>query len=414
MRGVADRQLVLVTVVSPESLIPAEHPIRRIRAIVDAVLAELDGELAVMYAQIGRPSVPPERLLKATVLMAMYSVRSERAFCERLNYDLLFKWFLDLSIDAAAFDATTFTKNRERLLEHEIADRFFAAVVRQAKLRRYMSSEHFSVDGTLLEAWASHKSFTPKDGSGAGRSAGGGRNGERDFRGERRSNATHESSTDPEALLARKSNAVAAKLSYAGHLLMENRHALIVDMEFDPGNRVCRTRDGDRHAAATAPHAAPANGCRRQGLRRQGIRHRLPRVEHHPARRAEHDQPSQRHRRSHDSSPRTRREPADTEAGRGTFRLGQDHRRRPQAQIHRPETQPGLVPDDRSRLQPAAHRGAGRPNSLTSVRQAKPTLTSHPTAAPQHTPRAAQRDARHRQLAFFRTLLEQRRGPGAA
>ena len=231
MRGVADRQLVLVTVVSPESLIPAEHPIRRIRAIVDAVLAELDGELAVMYAQIGRPSVPPERLLKATVLMAMYSVRSERAFCERLNYDVLFKWFLDLSIDAAAFDATTFTKNRERLLEHEIADRFFAAVVRQAKLRRYMSSEHFSVDGTLLEAWASHKSFTPKDGSGAGRSAGGGRNGERDFRGERRSNATHESSTDPEALLARKSNAVAAKLSYAGHLLMENRHALIVDME---------------------------------------------------------------------------------------------------------------------------------------------------------------------------------------
>ena len=230
MRGVPDRQMALVTVVSPESLIPAGRPIRRIRVIVDAVLAELDGEFRSMYSVIGRPSVPPEQLLKAAVLMALYSVRSERAFCERLNYDLLFKWFLDLPIEAAAFDPTTFTKNRERLLEHEVADRFFAAVVRQARLRRYVSSEHFSVDGTLLEAWASHKSFKPKDGSGPGSSSPG-RNGERDFRGERRSNATHQSSTDPEALLARKSNAVAAKLSYAGHLLMENRHALIVDME---------------------------------------------------------------------------------------------------------------------------------------------------------------------------------------
>ena len=128
------------------------------------MLAELDGEFDAMYATTGRPSVPPEQLLKATVLMAMYSIRSERAFCERLNYDLLFKWFLDLPIDAKAFDATTFSKNRQRLLDHEIADRFFAAVVGQAKLRRYVSSDHFSVDGTLLEAWASHKSFQPKDG----------------------------------------------------------------------------------------------------------------------------------------------------------------------------------------------------------------------------------------------------------
>jgi len=146
----------MLSTLSPEDLIPADHPIRRIRRVVDGVLAELDGEFEAMYARSGRPSVPPEALLKATVLMALYSIRSERAFCERLNYDLLFKWFLDLAIDAKAFDATTFTKNRQRLLDHEIADRFFALVVGQAKLRRYVSSEHFSVDGTLLEAWASH------------------------------------------------------------------------------------------------------------------------------------------------------------------------------------------------------------------------------------------------------------------
>ena len=185
MRGSPDPQLSMLTSLSTEDLIPADHPIRRIRAVVDAVLAELDGEFEAMYARGGRPSVPPETLLKATVLMAMYSIRSERAFCERLNYDLLFKWFLDLRIDAPAFDATTFTKNRERLLDHEIADRFFAAVVRQAKLRRYISSEHFSVDGTLLEAWASHKSFKPKDGA-AVRAAGGGPQRRGGFHGERR------------------------------------------------------------------------------------------------------------------------------------------------------------------------------------------------------------------------------------
>jgi transposase len=225
-----ERQLAMLTTLSPDSLIPVDHPIRRIRKVVDAVLAELDGEFWAMYSAVGRPSVPPEQLLKATVLMAMYSVRSERAFCERLNYDLLFKWFLDLPIDAASFDATTFSKNRTRLLDHDIADRFFAAVVQQAKLRRYVSSEHFSVDGTLLEAWASHKSFKPKDGSGPDPTSGG-RNAEIDFHGQRRSNDTHASTTDPEARLARKSNATAAKMSYAGHLLMENRNALLVDVE---------------------------------------------------------------------------------------------------------------------------------------------------------------------------------------
>ena len=230
MRGKPEQQLAMLTSLSTEDLIPKDHPIRRIRRVVDEVLGELDGDLDAMYSRIGRPSIPPEQLLKATVLMALYSMRSERAFCERLNYDLLFKWFLDLPIDAKAFDPTTFTKNRNRLLEAEIADRFFAAVVRQATLRRYVSSEHFSVDGTLLEAWASHKSFKPKDGS-DGPTTPGARNVEVDFHGEKRSNDTHRSSTDPEARLARKSAGTPARLCFAGHLLMENRNALIVDAE---------------------------------------------------------------------------------------------------------------------------------------------------------------------------------------
>jgi transposase len=230
MRGAPDPQLAMLTSLSSEELIPVDHPIRRIRVVVDAVLADLDGTFDAMYAAGGRRSVPPEVLLKATVLMAMYSIRSERAFCERLNYDLLFKWFLDMRIDQPAFDATTFTKNRKRLLGHEVADEFFAAVVRQAKLRRYVSSEHFSVDGTLLKAWASHKSFKPKDGP-PSEPPPAGRNVEVQWHGERRTNDTHASTTDPEARLYRKSNNTAATLCYAGHLLMEHRSALIVDAE---------------------------------------------------------------------------------------------------------------------------------------------------------------------------------------
>jgi transposase len=256
MRGTSERQLAMLSSLSPEDLIPRDHPIRRIRTVVDAVLAELDGEFDAMYAVSGRPSVPPETLLKATVLMALYSIRSERAFCERLNYDLLFKWFLDLPIDAKAFDATTFTKNRERLLDHEIADRFFAAVVAQAKLRRYISSEHFSVDGTLLEAWASHKSFQPKDKP--RHKPPKGRNDEIDYHGERRSNDTHQSTTDPEARLFRKSNAAPAKLCYAGHLLMEHRNALIVDIELTEASGYA-----ERDAALEMLERLPATTRRR-------------------------------------------------------------------------------------------------------------------------------------------------------
>ena len=223
--------MAMLSTLSAEDLIGESHPIRRIRATVEVVLEGLDEELGAMYASGGRPSVPPEMLLKASILMALYSIRSERLFCERLNYDMLFKWFLGMRIDERSFDASTFSKNRERLLGHQIADRFFAAVVAQARLRRYCSSDHFSVDGTLLEAWASHKSFKPKDTPDTSGGAPAGRNAEADFRGARRRNDTHASTTDPEARLYRKSKGTAAVLCFMGHLMIENRNGLIVDAE---------------------------------------------------------------------------------------------------------------------------------------------------------------------------------------
>jgi transposase len=265
MRGRTVSQVSMVMVSSTgDELIPVGHPIRRIRQMVDVVLAALEPEFARMYAVSGRPSVPPEQLLKACVLMGLYSVRSERQFCERLNYDMLFKWFLDMPITQPAFDATTFTKNKDRLLTHQIAEQFFATVVDQARLRRYVSSDHFSVDGTLLEAWASHKSFQPKDPPPDPPPARDpsaqteGRNTEVDFHGQKRSNATHQSTTDPEARLARKSNNTAAKLCFAGHVLMENRNGLIVDMELT-------TADGyaERAAAMTMLKRLPKQARRR-------------------------------------------------------------------------------------------------------------------------------------------------------
>lgn len=257
VRGKQVRQLAMLSLLDPEDLIPAGHPIRRVRRLVDTVLAGLNDEFDAMYAVDGRPSVPPEQLLKATVLMALYSIRSERLFCERLNYDLLFKWFLGLAIDDRAFDASTFTKNRDRLLGHDIAGRFFALVVEQAKLRRYVSSDHFSVDGTVLEAWASHKSFKPKDRD-PDEPAVPGRNAERDFHGEKRSNETHESTTDPEARLYRKSNAAPAKMAYLGHLFMEHRNGLIVDMELTTADG-----HGERAAAVKMMDRQPKRARRR-------------------------------------------------------------------------------------------------------------------------------------------------------
>jgi transposase len=213
--------------VTADDLVPASHPIRRIREIVDKLLNELSPRFAEMYAERGRPSIPPEQLLKGTLLMGFYSVRSERQFCERLQYDLLFKWFLGMNITDAAFDATAFSHNRERLLKHQVAEAFLGATVREARQRKLISEDHFSADGTLLQAWASLKSFRAKDESEPPK--GGGRNAPADFHGQSRRNETHESRTDPEARLTRKGSQQEAKLCFSGHLLTENRHGLIVD-----------------------------------------------------------------------------------------------------------------------------------------------------------------------------------------
>jgi transposase len=229
VRGDAERQADMLLAITPDQLVPNDHPIRRIKPIVERVLTQLSATFDEMYAERGRPSIPPEHLLKASLLIALYSMRSERQFCERLRYDLLFKWFLDLNISDDGFDASTFSKNRERLLEHDVARLFFSAVVAEARRLRLLSAEHFTVDGTLFEAWASLKSYRPRDEADGPR--GGGRNPEVDFRGKRRSRETHASRTDPEALLFKKGASQEAKLSFMGHLLTENRHGLVVDVE---------------------------------------------------------------------------------------------------------------------------------------------------------------------------------------
>ena len=229
MRGGDARTEGLFCYVSCEQRVPQDHPLRRVLPIVEAALADLSGEFARLYAPIGRPSIPPEKLLRALLLQAFYSVRSERQLIEQLSYNLLFRWFTGLAIDDPVWDVTVFTKNRDRLLDGAIAAKFFQAVLSQPQVKALLSDEHFTVDGTLIEAFASLKSFRPKADPGAEPPAGGGRNAERDFHGERRSNATHASTTDPEARLLRKGRGKEARLCFMGHLLMENRHGLIVD-----------------------------------------------------------------------------------------------------------------------------------------------------------------------------------------
>jgi len=227
MRGRTDRQ-VTFTAITPEMKVPKDHPIRRIKALVDPLLKELSPTFDTLYSEGGRTSIPPEHLLKGLLLIALYSVRSERQFCERLEYDLLFKWFLDLNLDDPAFDHSTFSKNRERLLRQDVAQEFLNGVVAEARRRKLLSEEHFSVDGTLLEAWASLKSFRPKDEQDP--PGGGGRNPDTDFRGTPRKNETHASKTDKEARLYTKSNGQAAKMSFMAHTLMENRNGLLIDI----------------------------------------------------------------------------------------------------------------------------------------------------------------------------------------
>jgi transposase len=242
MRGLDDRSEGFFSYVRLEERIPSDHPLRPIKALADQALLSLNKRFEGLYSSMGRPSIPPEMLLRATLLQAFFSVRSERMLMEQINYNLLFRWFVGLPMDAQVWHATVFTHNRDRLLETEVAHEFLAALLRLPQVKKLLSSEHFSVDGTLIDAWASMKSFRPKDGSGEPPSPG--RNGERNFRKEKRSNETHASTTDPDARLYRKADGRGSGLCFMGHVLMENRNGLVVDATL-----TCATGTAEREAA---------------------------------------------------------------------------------------------------------------------------------------------------------------------
>lgn len=285
MRGTKQSQVSVACLINVETMIPADHPIRAIKRLLEEVLIRMDAHFEAMYAADGRPSIPPERLLLAKVLMALYSIRSERQFCERLQYDLLFRWFLDLNPDEPAFDHSTFSQNQARLLQHQVADLFFAEVVGLAKRYGWISDQHFSVDATLIEAWASLKSFKPK---GTDRGPGDG-NGWADFKGQPRRNDTHASTTDPEAKLTRKGDGREARLAFNGHATMENRHGLCVLFAVKPANgseaeaAVEQIGELQRRGFTPATVGADRGYCTRhfiEGLRARGV---VP----HPARQGE-------------------------------------------------------------------------------------------------------------------------------
>ena len=242
MRGSDAKSGSLFSYVDLEKRVPAKHPLRVIKSIVDEVLVSLDGDFAKLYEGTGRQSIAPERLLRASLLQAFYTVRSERQLMEQIDYNLLFRWFVGLGIDDPVWDHSTFSKNRDRLLDADVAARFLEAVLRHPKVKRFLSDDHFSVDGTLVEAWASLKSLRAKDGSGEPPAPG--RNGESNFHGQKRANATHESKTDPESKLYRKGNSQPAKLYYMGHAMIENRHGLVVQADATQA-----TRRAEREAA---------------------------------------------------------------------------------------------------------------------------------------------------------------------
>jgi len=280
MRGEDQRSEGFFSYVPLERRIPADHPLRSIRDLVDATLAALSRDFEKLYSRDGRPSIPPERLLRALLLQAFFTVRSERQLMEQLDYNLLFRWFVGLSADDPVWDATVFCKNRDRLLDGDIAVKFFTGILNLPQVRKLLSSEHFSVDGTLIEAWASMKSFVPKDGGGppAGRGQGsGGRNAERDFHGEKRRNDTHCSTTDPDARLFRKGAGKEAKLCHMGHLMTENRHGFIVDARLTEANGTAERATAldmiEDHAGPGSTVGADKNydtadfvaGCRERG-----------------------------------------------------------------------------------------------------------------------------------------------------
>lgn len=244
MRGGPEETKQMFSYVDIEERISDDHPLRAVRDLVERVLEELSREFAKLYSHTGRPSIPPEHLLKASLLQAFFTVRSERQLMEQINYNILFRWFVGLSMDDRVWDASSFSKNRERLMQADVAKAFMGKLLNLPQVKGLLSSEHFSVDGTLIDAWASMKSFVPKDGSGEPPAAG--RNGERNFRKETRSNETHASTTDPDAQLFRKGNGQSGRLCFMGHALMENRNGLIVDCDLTRA-----TGTAEREAALT-------------------------------------------------------------------------------------------------------------------------------------------------------------------
>ena len=256
MRGQVDEGLGLFSYIDLEARVPTGHPLRAIRSLTDEVLGVMSARFATLYSPTGRPSIPPEHLLRATLLQALFSVRSERMLMEQIDYNLLFRWFVGLGMDAPIWHPTVFTKNRDRLLEADIAREFLSALITLPRVRRLLSDEHFTVDGTLIDAWASTKSFRAKDGSGDPPAPG--RNGERNFRKEKRSNETHASTTDPDARLYRKGDGQGARLCFMGHALMENRNGLVVDAMLT-------------HATGTAEREATLAMLDRQARRRTRI-----------------------------------------------------------------------------------------------------------------------------------------------
>jgi transposase len=251
MRGSDEQSAELFSYVSCEARVPSDHPLRAIRAIVDEALVVLSPAFDELYATAGRPSIAPEKLLRALLVQAFFSIRSERQLMEQLDYNLLFRWFVGLSMDAPVWDASVFSKNRDRLLDGDIAAKFMSAVLTQKRVRTLLSDEHFSVDGTLIDAWASMKSFRRKDGSDDDPGAPG-RNSERNFKGEKRSNETHASTTDPDAQLYRKGNGQSSRLCFMGHILMENRNGLIVDAKL---TRASGTAEREAALAMLKPRA---------------------------------------------------------------------------------------------------------------------------------------------------------------
>ena len=303
MRGDDPRHDSMFSYVTPEARVRADHPLRPIRKMTDAALERLSPRFDRMYSTIGRPSIPPEKLLRALLLQMLYSIRSERLLMEELDYNILYRWFVGLSLDDAVWDATTFTKNRDRLLDGDIADAFFTEVLAAIKADGLLSDEHFTVDGTLLEAWASHKSFKPK--GGADRPPDDPKNPTVNFHGQTRRNDTHQSTTDPDARLYKKAVGREAKLGYLAHLLTENRHGLDHRHGGHGGQRDGRTRRRRRHARRAATDDAAYHRGRRQSVRHPRLGRRRPTDAHHAARGPERIRVRrQRDRRAHDPTRR--------------------------------------------------------------------------------------------------------------